>query len=127
MFDGASNALGHRIGVILTSPTNFYLPFTVQLCFERTNNIAEYEACIMGIKASIYISIKILEVYGDFTRVINQVKGEYETCYPKLIPYHAHVLELMTHFEKITFHHIPREDNQLVAAMTMLSSMYKVT
>ena len=48
-FDGASNALGHGIGAVLVSPNNQYIPFMTRLCFDYINNIAEYEACGLGI------------------------------------------------------------------------------
>ena len=48
-FDGASNVLGHVIGVVLVSPDKQYLPFPARLCFDCTNNVAEYEACALGI------------------------------------------------------------------------------
>ncbi|XP_050916212.1 uncharacterized protein LOC127131333 [Lathyrus oleraceus] len=51
MFDGASNARGHGIGVVITSPTGFHIPFTTRLCFDCTNNVAEYEACVYGLEA----------------------------------------------------------------------------
>ncbi|XP_050890984.1 uncharacterized protein LOC127096462 [Lathyrus oleraceus] len=76
MFDGASNARVHGIGVVITSPTGFHLPFTARLCFDCTNNMAEYEACIYDLKAAIDLRIKILEVYGDSAMVISQVKGD---------------------------------------------------
>jgi hypothetical protein len=62
VFDGASNAHGNGVGAVITSLTNFHLPFTARLCFECTNNMAEYEACIFGIEAAIHLRIKILEV-----------------------------------------------------------------
>ncbi|KAK5832756.1 hypothetical protein PVK06_016559 [Gossypium arboreum] len=52
-FDGASNVLGHGIGVVLVSPEGNHYPFTARLNFFCTNNIAEYEACIMGLRAAI--------------------------------------------------------------------------
>ncbi|XP_050875929.1 uncharacterized protein LOC127079590 [Lathyrus oleraceus] len=58
--DGASNARGHGIGVVITSPTGFHLPFTARLFFYCTNNMAEYEACIYGLEAAINLRIKIL-------------------------------------------------------------------
>ena len=33
----------------------------------------------------------------------------------------------MKHFDSIKFHHIPREDNQLVDALTTLSSMFEIS
>ncbi|XP_040963917.1 uncharacterized protein [Gossypium hirsutum] len=86
-FDGASNALGNGIGAILVSPNGDYHPFTSKLDFDSTNNMAEYEACIMGIRATIERKIKTLEVYGDSTLVIYQLRGEWETRDPKLIHY----------------------------------------
>ncbi|XP_050908953.1 uncharacterized protein LOC127122699 [Lathyrus oleraceus] len=64
-FDGASNARGHRVGAFITPPISFHLLFTARLCFDCTNNMAEYESCIFGIEAIIDLRIKILEVYGD--------------------------------------------------------------
>jgi hypothetical protein len=66
-------------------------------------------------------------VYGDSALVIYQVRGEWETRHPNLIPYKDHVLNLAEYFDEITFHHIPREENQLADALATLSSMYKVT
>ena len=69
--------------------------------------MAEYEACIFGLKAAIDLGIKHLDVFGDSTLGISQVKGEWDTKHPNLIPYKEHVLTLLPHFEKITFE--PRE------------------
>ncbi|XP_050889206.1 uncharacterized protein LOC127094409 [Lathyrus oleraceus] len=110
VFDGASNARGHGIGVIITSPTDFHLPFTSRLCFDCTNNMAEYEACIYGLEATIDLRIKILEVYGDSALVISQVKGDWETRDRKLIPYKEHIRKRIPYFDEISFHHIAREE-----------------
>ena len=75
-FDGSSNALGHDIGAVLISLEKQYIPMTARLCFDCTNNIAEYEACVMGIRAAIELKVKHLNVYGDSALVIHQVKGE---------------------------------------------------
>ncbi|NAW06124.1 reverse transcriptase-like protein, partial [Salmonella sp. gx-f8] len=64
-FDGASNAVGNGIGAVLVSPNGDHYPFTSKLDFDCTNNMAEYEACIMGIHAAMERKIKVLEVYGD--------------------------------------------------------------
>lgn len=125
VFDGASNTQGNNIGSVITSPTGFHLPFTARLCFECTNNMEKYEACIFDIEVAIGLNIKILEVYRDSALVINQVKGEWEARDHKFIPY-KHVLKFIPYFNEITFHHIPREENQFADALTTLSSMFKV-
>jgi len=49
---------------------------TARLYFDCTNNIAEYEACVMGIRTAIEYKARCLNVYGDSALVIHQVKGE---------------------------------------------------
>ena len=48
-FDGASNILGQGIGAVLISPQGNHYPATARLSFSCTNNMAEYEACVMGL------------------------------------------------------------------------------
>jgi len=126
-FDGASNALGHGIGAILVSPDGNHYPFTARLNFFCTNNIAEYEACIMGLRAAIERNIEILEVYGDSALVIYQIRGEWEVRDSKLIKYSDLVAGLTKEFKEITFHYFPREENQLADALATLASMFKAS
>ncbi|KAK5784645.1 hypothetical protein PVK06_039171 [Gossypium arboreum] len=125
-FDGASNAVGNRVGAVLVSPNGDHYPFTSKLDFDCTNNMAEYEACIMGIRAAIDRKIKVLKVFGDSALVIYQLKREWETRDPKLIDYRKLVLELVKEFDDITFHYLPREENQMADALATLASMIKV-
>ncbi|XP_058726165.1 uncharacterized protein LOC131597486 [Vicia villosa] len=117
VFDGASNALGNGIGAVITSPTGFHIPFTARICFNCTNNVAEYEAWIYGIEAAIDLRIKNLAVYGDSSLVISLINGDWETRHPNLIPYKEHVVKLAQYFDDITFDHIPREENHLANAL----------
>ncbi|RVW69899.1 hypothetical protein CK203_059131 [Vitis vinifera] len=53
-FDGAANHSGYGIGVLLISPHGDHIPRSVRLAFSdrhpATNNIVEYEACILGLE-----------------------------------------------------------------------------
>ena len=84
-FDGALNALGCGIRVMLISPKGNHCLFTAKLSFECTNNVAEYEACVLGLQAAIEKKIKRLNVYGDSALVICQLNGEWETRDSKLV------------------------------------------
>jgi len=66
-------------------------------------------------------------VYGDSALVIHQLKGEWETRDPKLIPYQAYIKELAGSFDEISFHHVPREENQMANALATLASMFQLT
>ncbi|XP_050915186.1 uncharacterized protein LOC127130161 [Lathyrus oleraceus] len=126
MFDGSFNYMGHGVGFFLLNLNGGYIPFIVRLCFDITNNIAEYEAGILGIEATIGLRIKILDICGDLALVIYQFKGEWETRDTKLIPYRAYVVELIKYFDEITFCHIPRTENQVANALAILASIYRV-
>ena len=106
-FDGASNALGNGIGAVIISHEGCHTSFTTRLCFNCTNNMVEYEACIMGLKEAIGLRIKFLSVYGDSALVISQIKGEWDTKHPNLILYKEHRITLLPHFEEVTFEHFP--------------------
>ncbi|OMO62254.1 hypothetical protein CCACVL1_22930 [Corchorus capsularis] len=125
-FDGASNLSGHGIGAVLISPDGDHLPATARLGFHATNNAAEYEACILGIQMALERKVDELEVYGDSALVIYQMKGEWQTRDSKMVRYRGRVLELIKPFEKIFFHYIPREENQLADALATLILMFKV-
>ncbi|KAA3462219.1 RNA-directed DNA polymerase (Reverse transcriptase), Ribonuclease H [Gossypium australe] len=71
--------------------------------------MAEYEAYIMGIRATIERKIMVLE-----------------TRDPKLIDYRRLVLELIKEFDNITFCYLPRNENQMADALATLASMVKV-
>ncbi|XP_019435846.1 PREDICTED: uncharacterized protein LOC109342288 [Lupinus angustifolius] len=111
---------------LLISLENKFIPITARLCFDCTNNIAEYEACVLGLEAALESRIKSIEVFGDSALVIHQVKGEWETRDTKLVPYRDHIQKLIAQFEKIDFYHIPREDNRLVDALATSSSMFQI-
>ncbi|KAK5803372.1 hypothetical protein PVK06_031017 [Gossypium arboreum] len=124
-FDGASNALGHGIGAVLVSPEGNHYPFTARLNFFCTNNIAKYEACIMGLRAAIERNIQTLEVYGYSALVICQIRGDWEVRDSKLVKYSDLVAGLIKEFKEITFNYFPREENQLADALATLASMFK--
>ena len=69
-FDGASNALGRGVRAVLISPEGNHCPFTAKLSFDCTNNVAEYEACVLGLQAAMEKKTKKLNVYGDSSLVI---------------------------------------------------------
>ncbi|XP_016752322.2 uncharacterized protein [Gossypium hirsutum] len=88
--------------------------------------MAEYEACIIGLRAGIERKIKSLEVYRDFALVIYQLRGEWETSDYKLINYRRLVLGLVEEFDDITFNYLPRDENQMADALATLASIIKV-
>ncbi|XP_050883077.1 uncharacterized protein LOC127086365 [Lathyrus oleraceus] len=123
IFDGVVDSYGNGIGVDIVTPQGSHIPFTARLTFTSTNNVVEYEVCIMGLEEAIDLRIKILDVYGISALVINQIKGEWETRQSGLIPYQDYARRLSTFLNQIEFHHIPCEENQIADSLATLSSM----
>ena len=73
-FDGAANHSGYGIGALLISPHGDHIPRSVRLAFSdrhpATNNIVEYEACILGLEAALELEIRQMEVFGDSNMVL---------------------------------------------------------
>ena len=57
-FDGAVNMKGVGIGGVLISESGQYFPVTAQLRFYCTNNMAEYEACILGLRFAVDMGVQ---------------------------------------------------------------------
>jgi ribonuclease HI len=69
-FDGSKTI--HDLGaiIILTSPKNDQLRYVLQIHFAASNNVAEYEALVHGLKLSKDISIRRIMYFGDSDLVI---------------------------------------------------------
>ena len=48
--------------------------------------MAEYEACILGIRMALDMNIQELQIIGDSDLLIHQVQGEWEVKNPKILP-----------------------------------------
>ena len=71
----------------------------------------EYEALLAGLKLSKNMRIKNLIIKSDSQLIIGQVKGEYEAREDRMKKYLTFVQTLLSHFKKVEFLRIPREEN----------------
>ncbi|PKI37198.1 hypothetical protein CRG98_042411 [Punica granatum] len=126
-FDGAVNSTGSGVGALLISPDGHYYPVAAKIDFPCTNNVAEYEACILGLQAAIDFKVKELEVFGDSMLIIFQTLGQWKTKDAKLVPYHDYLEKLTENFEDISFTYTLRMTNQFADALATLASMVGIT
>ncbi|KAI4297551.1 hypothetical protein L6164_037436 [Bauhinia variegata] len=125
-FDGAMNIHKSGVRVVVISLEEKQFLVAIKLEFECTNNVAEYEACVRGLKATLNLKVKTLDVFGDLVLIIYQVKGKRHTRDPKLIPYQKFLTEFIEEFDDITFSHLTCDKNQYVDALTTLTVMMKL-
>jgi len=76
-----------------------------------TNNIAEWNALIGGLKLALDHGCRELEVRGDSQLVIRQISGKYQVKSENLIPLFNEARKLVARFEKINFKWVERENN----------------
>ncbi|XP_070028782.1 uncharacterized protein [Nicotiana sylvestris] len=96
---------------------------SAKLQFPCTNNMAEYESCILGLNMVVDMNIQELLVISDSDLLVHQVQGEWATKNSKILPYLHHVQELKRRFMKIKFRHVPRIQNEFADALDTLSSV----
>jgi ribonuclease HI len=64
---------GAGAGLLFISPLGEHMRYVVRLHFPTSNNMAEYEALLRGLRITIKTGIKRLDVRGDSQLVIDQV------------------------------------------------------
>lgn len=79
---------------------------------ETTNNQAEYRALIAALKKVRELAVIEIECYLDSELVVRQLNGEYKVKNKDLAPLFLEIHNLRLGFKKISFTHIPREENR---------------
>jgi hypothetical protein len=93
-FDGSLKLKGAGAGVLLISSTGEQLKYVPQIFWKVSNNEAEYEALLHGLRLAASLCIKRLLVYGDSTVVINQVNKSWDRNKENMDAYCLEVLKL---------------------------------
>ena len=126
-FDGAANRSGFGIGILLISPQGDHIPISVRLTssdhHRLTNNIIEYEACLIGLETALDLGVRQLEIHRDSNSVIQQTQGIWRTRDEKLKPYHAYLDLLVDRFDELRSIHLPKAKNQFVDVLATLASI----
>jgi hypothetical protein len=81
-FDGSVMKEGAGVGLVVISPLGVCMEYLVRLHFPASNNTAEYEALINGLRIAIELRIKHLEIRGDSELVVDQVMKD-KNCGPE--------------------------------------------
>ena len=77
-FDGSLKLGGAGAGVLIISLDGKQLKYVLHILWPATNNEAEYEALLHGLRVAVSLSIKRLLIYGNSSVVINQVNKDWD-------------------------------------------------
>ncbi|GAU47137.1 hypothetical protein TSUD_379150, partial [Trifolium subterraneum] len=120
--DGASNATGAGAGIILENEEGILIEVSLALSFPTSNNQAEYEAFLAGLRLAEDVGAKEIKIYTDSQLVASQVLGEYQAKNDNLSEYLALVEERITKFDSAEIQHVPRQHNKRADILSKLAS-----
>ena len=93
--------------VVRISPDGSRLRYAIHLHFLASNNTAEYEALINGLRIAIELGATRFYVRSDLELVVDQVIKESSYKSPLMAAYCQEVHKLKDKFQRIELHHVP--------------------
>jgi hypothetical protein len=105
-FDGSKLLHGSGAGVTLKSPKGDELSYVLQTHFPTTNNIAEYEALLHGLRVTKEIGVQHIMCCGDSDLVAQQVAGTYKAQNEVMAAYRDEVDEMAKSFLGYDIKHV---------------------
>jgi ribonuclease HI len=121
-FDGSLKLRSGGVGVLFISPKGEQLKYVFQILFEVSNNEAEYEALLHGLRLAVSLGIKRLLVYSDSLLVVQQVNKEWDVNKDTMDAYVAEVRKLENKFSGLEIHHVIRDNNVGTDVLSKLGS-----
>ena len=117
-FNGSSCKEGAGARFLLISPGGETVKLMYKLEFVTTNNTAEYEALLLGLKAMKDLGIQQIAAFGDSELVVQQVKNNYQVKQGLLKVYRNEVWDMLdNYFISFNITHIPRNHNETAESL----------
>jgi ribonuclease HI len=110
--DGSSTRKNGSARIVLFTPEGEELNASLRLKFRTTNNEAEYEAVIAGLRLALELGAESVEVQSNSQVIVGHIRGEFEVKGEKMKKYLMKVQGMQTSFKKFCIKKIPREDNE---------------
>ena len=120
--DGSSTKNAGGIRIVLKSPEGDIIRQGVRLQYSITNNEAEYEALLAGLKMAKMLGAAELDVLSDSQLVVGQVNEDYEVKERRMRQYLNLVRYQMSQFREVRLSRIPREQNAISDQLAKFAS-----
>jgi ribonuclease HI len=121
-FDGSLMKTGAGAGLLFVSPLGKHLRYVLRLHFPASNNVAEYEALVKGLRIAIELGVRRLDTCGDSQLVIDQVMKSSHCRDPKMEAYCDEVRRLEDKLYGLELNHIARRYNETVDELAKIAS-----
>nr|GEX05400.1 reverse transcriptase domain-containing protein [Tanacetum cinerariifolium] len=120
--DGSSCVDGSGAGLILTNPDEIEFTYALRFQFAASNNEAEYEALIAGLRIATQMGVKNIQANVDSKLVSNQVLGTYVAKEDNMIKYLEIANNLISEFKTFSISQVPRSKNKKADALSKITS-----
>jgi ribonuclease HI len=121
-FDGSLMKTGAGAGLLFISPLGKHLRYVLRLHFLVSNNVAEYEALVNGLRIAIELGVRRLDDRGDSQLVVDQVMKNSHCRDRKMEAYCDKVRRLEDKFYGLEPNHIARRYNETADELAEIAS-----
>ena len=120
--DGSSNTHGSGAGIVILTPEGDAVECAMRFDFKATNNQAEYEALLAGLRVCVALGADEIEIFSDSQVVVNHVLDEYQARDGCMMTYLEIPKRLLRKFKGYKITQISREENERANALSKLAS-----
>ncbi|XP_034218889.1 uncharacterized protein LOC117630253 [Prunus dulcis] len=115
--DGSSNAQGCGAGLVLVSPDKVALEYALRFKFQASNNEAEYEALLAGLRLAKEMDARQIQIFSDSQLVVHQVNQDFTAKDASMTAYLQHARHLLATFHAHSIKQVPRSENSHADAL----------
>lgn len=115
--DRSSTQHGFGCGVVVITPNGLMLKQLVKPKFNASNNEAEYEALLAGLRIMLALRVKQAQVFNDSLLIVNQVKGKYAQTDEGMSRYCRKAVNLARKIEEFSIDYFPMDENKMTYAL----------
>lgn len=98
-------------GAVLSTTDGDVIDEATQLLGQATNNVAEYEGVLLGLRRAKALGATDVELVNDSELVAKQLTGAYKVKHPAMKPLHARARTELEAFERWSIRSVPRAQN----------------
>jgi ribonuclease HI len=121
-FDGSLMKTGAGTGLLFVSPLGKHLCYVIRLHFLASNNMAEYEALVNGLRIAVELGVRRLDTRGDSQLVIDQVMKNSHCRDRRMEAYCDEVRRLENKFYGLELNHIAQRYNETADELAKIAS-----
>jgi ribonuclease HI len=121
-FDVSLMKTGAGAGLLFISPLGKHVRYVICLHFPASNNVAEYEALVNGLRIAVEQGVRRLDAHGDSQLVIDQVMKNSHCRDRKMEAYCDEVWRLEDKFYGLELNHVARRYNETADELAKIAS-----